>query len=67
MVALPQFPNILLVQKYIWSSARECRNAFDALQKYIFASHFVGAEHFTKENVQRTFSKGKCSAVQKCI
>ena len=23
--------------------------------------------HFPKKNVQRTFSKGKCSAVQKCI
>ena len=56
------------------------KNAFDALQKYIFASHFVTQNvtnafdakmhfgvHFPKENVQRTFSFGKCSAVQKCI
>ena len=39
----------------------KCYKCILAVQKCIFASHFP------KENVQRTFSKGKCSAVQKCI
>ena len=32
---------------------------------YIFQRKMFSI-HFPKENVQRTFSKGKCSAVQKC-
>ena len=48
---------ILLVQKCIFAK-QNVTNAFDAKM------HF--GVHFPKENVQRTFSKGKCSAVQKC-
>ena len=49
--------HILLVQKCIFAK-QNVTNAFDAKM------HF--GVHFPKENVQRTFSKGKCSAVQKC-
>ena len=44
---------ILLVQKCIFAK-QNVTNAFDAKM------HF--GVHFPKENVQRTFSKGKCSA-----
>ena len=39
-----------------------CKNAFDA--KMHLMRTFCFAEHFPLENVQRTFSKGKCSAKQ---
>ena len=47
------FPKENVQQNKMW-----CKNVFDAKM------HF--GVHFPKENVQRTFSFGKCSAVQKC-
>ena len=47
-----------------------CKNIFDALQKCIFASNAFDAKmHLMQKCIfaTRTFSKGKCSAVQKCI
>ena len=52
-------------QRCVHFVTQNVTNAFDALQKYIFASHFV-TQNVTNA-FWRTFSKGKCSAVQKCI
>ena len=67
------FLHHILFCKNAFLHQQNVTNAFDAkmhlMPKCILAYIFLWkmfSIHFPKENVQRTFSKGKCSAVQKC-